>query len=441
MSVAAVRSVLSLLSLALILSCSAGETPAPKPKPLFRDFIGVNGHTVQFKPQLYKQVCRVVRDYHPMEWDLGKESDYKLDFPFARNRVSWEQVYSSWKKEGFDNDVCLMFETLKPEQWKDMPKDAYNYGLKFAQFFGPSSRALADSAEVGNEPGKYSDEKYRIMFENMAKGLREGDPKLKIATCNVNVGKSGDYHKSVDCVKGLENLYDVLNIHTYAQLVNWPTWKRSYPEDEKLPDYLKDIEKLIAWRNTNAAGKDIWITEFGYDSSTKPAPKTGDFSKWIGNNDTEQAQWLVRSFFAFAKLDVQRAYIYFFNDSDTPQLHGSSGLTRDFKPKPSFHAVGHLYRTFGEYRFARAVQEKKDEVWVHEFVHGADPKKVIWAVWSPTGTQRKADVELALDGATLAKAERMPMVDGDVPSVALTPTDGKVTVPIDESPLYLFLNK
>jgi len=439
MSAAAVRSVLSLLCATAILACSAQETP--KTKPLFREFMGLNGHTVQFKPQLYKQVCRVVRDYHPVEWDLGKDSDYKLDFPFARNRVNWEHVYGSWKKEGFDIDVCLMFETLKQEQWKDIPKDAHRYGMLFAQNFGPSSRALADCAEVGNEPGKFSDEKYRIMFESMAKGLRAGDPKLKIATCNVNVGKSGDYHKSVDCVKGLEELYDVLNIHSYAQLVNWPTWKRSYPEDEKLPTYLQDIEKLIEWRNANAPGKEIWLTEFGYDSSTKPAPKTGDFSKWVGNTDTEQAQWLIRSFFAFAKMDIQRAYIYFFDDKDTPQLHGASGLTRDFKPKPAFHSVAHLYRMLGDYRFSRVVIETKGELSVHEFVNGADPKKLIWAVWSPTGTQRKAEAEIALDGATLAKAELMPLTEGDVPPVTLTPADGKVKVPVEESPLYLFLTK
>ncbi len=84
-------------------------------------------------------------------------------------------------------------------------EDAHRYGRLFAEHFGPSSElSNVQSVEIGNEPGKYSDEKYRQVFENMAKGLREGDPNLKIATCNVNAKPSGDYHKSVECVAGLK---------------------------------------------------------------------------------------------------------------------------------------------------------------------------------------------------------------------------------------------
>ncbi len=74
----------------------------------------------------------------------------------------------------------------------------------------------------------------------------------------------------------------------------------------------------------------------------------------------------MRSFLVFSKLSVARAYIYFFNDDDTPHVHGSSGLTRNFKPKPAFHAVAHLYKTLGDYRFARAIQDQANEtsVWI-----------------------------------------------------------------------------
>jgi len=46
------------------------------------------------------------------------------------------------------------------------------------------------------------------------------------------------------------------------------------------------------------------ITEFGWDSSTKPAPASGTFVKWIGNSDTQQAQWIVRSYLLFAALGL-----------------------------------------------------------------------------------------------------------------------------------------
>jgi hypothetical protein len=37
--------------------------------------------------------------------------------------------------------------------------------------------------------------------------------------------------------------------------------------------------------------KEVWVTEFGWDASTKTPAKTGDFAKWDGNvSDEKQAQ-------------------------------------------------------------------------------------------------------------------------------------------------------
>ena len=416
----------------------AGEPDAAGAKPLFKNFMGVCGHTVQFKPELYKATCGLVRDYHPIDWDFGNDTSYATKFPMARNQVDWNQVYGSWKKSGYTTDVSAMFDNMKPESWKDLPKDAKAYGAAFARYFGPSGQNLVSSVEIGNEPGKYNDTVYRTMFESMASGLREGDPKMLVATCACVAGKSHAYAKSVTCFEGLENLFDAINIHTYAQVKGWPTWERSYPEDPKIP-YLKDVDAVIAWREKHAAGKQIWITEFGWDASTKQPPKTGDFAKWVGSTETQQAQYLVRSFMVFSKMPVDRAYIYFFNDSDQPQMHGSAGLTRDFKPKPAFHAVAHLYSTLGQYRFARSIEEKTGEVYAYEFTHADDRSKKIWAVWSPTGSARQGEVTLPLAGFEVVKAEQMPLTAGAPAAIEIKKQDGNIVVPVGESPIYVML--
>lgn len=429
-------------ALALLVLLASPAPQDPPARPTMGEFMGINGHTVQFKPDLYKQVCRKARDYHPIEWDLGKDSDFKTTFPEARNRVNWKQVYGSWQKHGFENNVSLMESGFPVEQWKDIPRDAHAYGLAFAKAFGPSSESkVVASAEVFNEPGKYSDEKYREVFEHMAKGLREGDPKLKIATCNIVVGKSGGYEKSVDCVKGLEALYDILNIHTYSLAEGWPTWKRSYPEDTAV-SYVKPITDLIAWRDANAKGKEIWITEFGWDASTQPNKTTGDFAKWKGNvSDEKQAQYIVRSFLIFSALAVDRAYMYFFDDKDEPSFHAASGLTRNSKPKPSFHAMAHLYRSLGEYRLGKVVMSKPGELFVYEYVHGTDAKKKVLVAWSPTGTDRKSTAELPLGSATLVRAERMLLAEGDAVPFEVPVKSGSASIPVEESPVYLWLQE
>ncbi|HVJ79921.1 MAG TPA: hypothetical protein VNC50_02530, partial [Planctomycetia bacterium] len=383
-----------LIFAATLTAAAPGADPPAKTKPRLADFMGLNVHTVQFKPDLYLPVTRLVRDYHDFRWDVGEESDFKTTFPFARNRVDWGGMYGGWAKKGYRIDACVMFDTLPAAKWKNLEADAERYGLEFAKAFGPGGKYPAvESIEIGNEPGKYDDATYRKLFEAAAKGARAGDPKLKIATCAAFAEKSGDYHKSLETVRGLEALYDVVNVHSYPQLEPWPTWRRSFPEDPRL-DWLKKIDAAIAWRNEHAKGKEVWLTEFGWDSSTKPAEKNGDFKQWVGVSDMQQAQYLVRGFFALAELDLDRAYIYWFNDDDKPSLHASSGLTRHYRPKPSFHAVAHLFRTLGEHRLQRAVVKKPGEVYAFEFAPTKRRGQTIWAIWSPTGSNRRATVKL-----------------------------------------------
>ena len=401
------------------------------------DFIGINGHTVAFKPELYRPVCRFVRDYHPVVWDLGKNSPELPGFPFSKNGVDWSRVYGSWRTNGWDTDACLQFESLKQADWVNIEADAWSYGKAFAHEFGPSGkRNLVGSVEIGNELGKWSDADYSRMFKAMAAGIRAGDPKLKIATCNLTTGKSGEYAKSVDCVAGCPELFDVLNMHSYAQLEGWPTWRRSFPEDPKLTHYLPDVAALCQWRDAHAPGKPVWLTEFGYDSSTIPPQPTGVFAKWTGVNDRQQAQWLVRSLLVFSTMAVERAYIYFYNDEDQPSLHASSGITRHFQPKPSYYALTHLQRILGEYRFQNIVTNEPGRLRVQEYRN--DSKKIIWVVWSPTGEGKVFTATLNKIPGRLVDAQRMPLTSNPS-SLADAPQVGaqQVKVQLDESPLYL----
>ena len=270
----------------------------------------------------------------------------------------------------------------------------------------------------------------------MAAGIRAGDPKLKIATCNLTAGKSSDYEKSADCVANCPELVDVLNVHSYAQLEGWPTWRRSYPEDPKLAHYLQDVESLCRWRDAHAPGKPIWLTEFGYDSSTKPPDKTGDFSKWIGVDDTQQAQWLVRSLLVFSAMPVERAYVYFFNDEDQPRLHASAGVTRNFQPKPSYYALSHLQSMLGEYHFQSVVINEPGRLRVQAYRNNT--KSIIWAVWSPTGDGRDFTTTLDNIPGRLVRAEQMPLAAHASPRPCVTQAGARqLKVHIDESPLYL----
>ncbi|HYE20363.1 MAG TPA: hypothetical protein VEA69_18090 [Tepidisphaeraceae bacterium] len=418
--------------LLLVLALAAPTHAADR--PLMRDLMGLNVHTVQFKPDLYKPVCRHLRDYHPLDWDTGKDTSRPTAFPFAANRVDWSKLYGQWTKAGYEVDACVMFDNLKPDAWKDPAKDARAYGESFARYFGPSGKQpWVTAVEIGNEPANYSVEQYRTIFENMAKGIRAGDPKMKVVTCAVQTGKPDKWSKPMSAVEGLTDLYDVLNIHSYAMKEGWPTWRRSHPEDPSIP-YLKLIEDLAKWRDEHAKGKEVWLTEFGYDATTKkPDPKT-EFKKWEGVTDEQQAQWIVRSFLLFSAMPIDRAYLYFFNDKDEAKLHASSGITRDFKPKPSYYAVAHLYKTLGDYRFTRAVLKEVGGAHCYEFTNNGGDR--IYVAWTATADGKEKSTELPI-GRRVTSVEVMPLEEGAPPSMAFATNGEAVEVMLSGTPVYV----
>lgn len=462
---------ITFIAVAIFQYC-APRTPPPvnaiaaENKPLFKDFMGINGHFT-FKPELYGQVCRLVRNYHDIDWDVKEPGD-SLTIPVTSNNINWKtDVYGPWKQKGFETDICLQFGkfgTSHPnlmETWKGKEQWTYDYGKRIASFFGPSgAEKLATSFEIDNEPGKRVDpDLFRTIFSQMAGGIRAGDPKALILTPAVQARASNDYYQSLDSMyadKDILPLYDVINIHTYPTLpksaTSENTWNRSYPEDPSLI-YLKIVDESIEWRNQHANGKKIWITEFGYDACTPEAmQQRKDWAlrlNWQGTTDLQQAQYLVRSFLAFATRDVDRAYLYFYDDDDEPSFHASSGLTRHFQPKMSFWAVKQLYELLGNYRFHRIVKNEEDNLFVYEFVQGNDKNKKIWVAWSPTGskTQEKEGYQPREVKVTLTELPDTPVhivgmatASGQAPEPKWHQTsETAITLTIGESPIYIKL--
>lgn len=437
-------------------------------RPLFKDFMGINGHFT-FKPELYNQVCRLVRNYHNIDWDV-KQLGNPVTIPVAANQVNWKtSVYGPWKNAGFETDICIQFASFGAghpnyqQLWAGKEQWCYDYGKAMAAYYGPSGKEqLATSMEIGNEPGaRFDTLLFRTIFKKMAQGIRDGDPKVKILTPTVHARKADPYSQSLYGMYAQQDilpLYDVINVHTYSTLeksaTSENTWNRSYPEDPEL-NYLKVIDEAIAWRNNYAGDKAVWVTEFGYDACTPEAMKhRKDWAlklNWQGASDLMQAQYLVRSFLVFAERDVQRAYLYYYNDEDEASFHAASGLTRNFNPKMSFWAVKQLYQTLGDYRFKRAVKRQAGELYVYEFEHGQDPKKLVWVAWSPTGakTQEQQGYKPHETAVTLHNLPGTPVhvtgmatAGGDAPQPAWQDVgDAAMTLTIGESPVYITIHR
>ncbi|MDF3056208.1 MAG: hypothetical protein K0R17_423 [Rariglobus sp.] len=418
------------LTLGLPALALAAATPPPV---ALKDFLGLCGHTVQFKPERYEGVTSIVRDYHPVSWDLADDSATPAPLPFAKNRVDWDHVYGGWRKAGLRVHASLMFSGFPAEKWKNLETDSHAYARAFAKMAGPGGRDWMEAVEIGNEPGHYSDADYARVFDAMSKGVREGDPQLKIATCNVTAGKSSHYDKPIELFRSRLDRVDIFTVHTYAQTDGWPTWHRTFPEDPATP-YLKDVRAVVAWRDAHAKGKPVWVTEFGWDAATSLEGRKGDFAKWAGNvTDTAQAAYLLRSIPLFLAEGVERAHIYFFDDKDEPQMHGAAGILRHGKPKPSWYALRQMQRLLGDARLERLDREASLYT-----ARWRKPDGSCWLMlWTP-----KADS----DTTTPHTITSRPL--GEIIPMALTATDpatlrtapagtGRWSVPVGPRPVYL----
>lgn len=365
----------------------AEELPLPGagalPAGAVGEFLGLNTHTVQFKPDRYVGVVKLLRDYHPVNWDLGGDTAVLPAWPEAKNRVNWRRVYGSWIDAGYAANVCLMMSHLPADQWQDLPRDAGAYAASFAEHFGPGGEwPYVSSVGIGNEPGHYTDAQYLELFDAMSNAIRKANPQLLITTCNVKAKPSGKYWKDVNLFKDRTQQFDVITTHCYAAVEGWPTWRRSYPEDPAI-DFLKELQALIDWRDANAPGKPIWVNEFGWDASTQTPAKEGAFKDWVDVTDDEQAAYLVRATLVFMRMGVDRAYVYFFDDEDKPSVHASSGIMRHGRPKPAWRMLKQLQTLLGDYRFAEAVDEQPQR-YVYRFEHKDDPRKQALICWAPT---------------------------------------------------------
>jgi len=446
-----------------------GTTATAKPnQPLFRDFIGINGHFT-FKPELYRQVSRLARNYHNLNWDVRRPGD-PITLPICVNQVNWKNdVYGRWQKAGFETDICIQFSGFQADTgdyqrvWNGKEGWCHDYGKALAVGFGPSGQGqLCTSIEIGNEPGsKFDRSVFKAVFKPMALGIRAGDRRIKILTPAVQASPGDDYSQDLRDLYAEPDilpLYDVINLHTYASVERKNSsespWNRSFPEDPAIA-YLRTVDQAIAWRDAKAPDKEIWITEFGYDACTPEAmQRRRDWSlklDWPGASDLQQAQYLVRSFLVFAQRDVQRAYLYFYNDDDTPSVHGCAGLTRRFAPKMSFWAVRQLYELLGDYRFKRVVETSPPEVSVMEFASGATPDRIIWVAWSPTGA-RTNDKARYSPRQIPTRLRGLPSLPAQVVGMATTEAEAPqlswkqagpaaISLLVSESPSYLIMRR
>jgi len=300
-----------------------------------------------------------------------------------------------------------------------------NYTLAFLNEMCPQGgNCVVDVLEIGNEPWGYPNQE---IFKALIRGSVDAfiqvygnNPQqwpLKLYPGSFQAFRDSKRNCPTDGQANTDNFgcqYDDMGEYlpcdmlTYLSGINIHPYSFPYgqgPDQLDLPpehaqSEFNQIINAVAWRDANMPGKDIHVTEFGWD--------TNNFNTDV--SEAEQAAYLLRALLIQGRYDIERAFVYSSFDLSSAGTYQTSGLhtigpvscssgTFDLppggRPKKSFNAYRDFVTRFPTKRFHKALNEDDIYAYIISEQNGADPYLIFWnpkeitndnQVYQPTST-------------------------------------------------------
>lgn len=223
--------------------------------------------------------------------------------------------------------------------------------------------------------------------------------------------------------KGIGKNADVIAIHTYTRRTLRP----------ETGEFLGDgLEAMRAYCRRNNAPQRVAITEAGW---TTCAGDTITHLDWAGSFEkttyAQQAFYLIRMYLLAHAAGVEYVMNYDFMN-DGPQrdyTEDNFGIVHeDFSPKPSLLAIAAMTRLLGKSQFEKELFPNPAQARVQVYRTAGNHRVV--AAWSVEGNR---NIRLK------TKAEKVELVDLMGNRRTVDVTDGALTLPLTEIPVYVLV--
>ncbi len=286
-------------------------------------------------------------------------------------------------------------------------------------------------------------------------GAKNADPNMMVAMAGVS-GVSNEYITAL-CYWMKANrsdgkvALDAFNVHHYMSKQIEIEGNKLYvgmsPEEA---DLVGTLSQLIGIRNKYYSDKEVWITEFGWDTNQSYATVNSShaYAEYTGRQ--VQAMWLTRAYLLLSASGIDKATMYMCEDVGTVENEAvgkfaTSGVIGfeydDFGnvvevKKDSYYYLYTLKNTLGDYTFNRQIEAYDENVLIYEFVNAKG--EITYAVWCKTSDGTKSyDYQLKIDkeSATLVEA-----VYGDIDGIESSLSAdslGYVSIDVSENPVYV----
>jgi hypothetical protein len=270
-------------------------------------------------------------------------------------------------------------------------------------------------------------------------GVKNADPDMKLVMGGLTHKGLEDNFSYIEemrqwCIENRTDkqfVYDVINVHHYCGQIS--------PEEAKIKE---TIQQLVDYRDQYLPDCEIWLTEFGWETSIYDTPfsalEVGSFSR-----EEVQAQRIVREYLLLSSTGIDRAAQYMLRNAENNgrTQHSSSGFTTikgEWYPKPSWYYVYTMKNTLKGMFFVGEQASMNANVNIYKY-QNASADTTVYALWCPTSNDVFVDdYQLSLPNAPKS-AQLVEMVVGETEGKAseLNILRNTVKVDVSERPIFV----
>ena len=287
-------------------------------------------------------------------------------------------------------------------------------------------------------------------------GAKNGDPNMKVAVAGLAGLQSKYMMTMVYWMRANRTdgdiAMDAFNFHTYF---GYTFYMNSIDVTVGVcPEFFGVVDALslmIEYRNKYYPEKEVWLTEFGWDTNQSYETMTSCHAYNVTDLDNDgdideddkfarvhqiQGDWLARAYILFASCGLDKATMYMCEDVGDDRIsvgkYGTCGVyDSKGQAKDSYYYLYTLKTHLSDYTFTREIATGNENVWLYEFKNAEG--KTAYTAWCPTmdGTTVD-DFQFSVSGST---AKTINFADNDTDGVInnITVSNGTVTIDVSES--------
>jgi hypothetical protein len=307
---------------------------------------------------------------------LGGSYDHQLWY-IPKNKI----------RKGLGTLEYLEFGNEVDKDWKGR----YNYmdGYKMAAFLSAIYDGHKKTMDIGFGKG-------------VGVGIKNADPSMKLVVAGLARSSPDAYRAIWDWSRtnrgflpdgNVDLPFDVINYHQYS--TDGGTMSQRAPITSAMPPELSGVletaSDFVKYSNTLGAGKEVWVTEWGFDyhpQSTYSPPPIGNYTR-----EEVAGAWGLRTMLMYPTRGVDRLIWFksFDDDSLNPQFFSTMSLLHFNDSVYTRRAIGDYMaqlKPYGAYHFDSILHNTNPMVVRYKKNDGA----MLYAIWAveSTGTVQES---------------------------------------------------